>query len=127
MAPFKSDVLKSVATLKSLDVSMVLNSHGYILDTKEAVDWAINNYIKWSTVNKSEKLTVTVVFASAYGYTRSMSEAVISELEKASALVHVFEVPRDDLATIEMCIRDRIKQLQKDRENCEFKIEKGEY
>lgn len=100
MAPFKSDVLKSVATLKSLDVSMVLNSHGYILDTKEAVDWAINNYIKWSTVNKSEKLTVTVVFASAYGYTRSMSEAVISELEKASALVHVFEVPRDDLATI---------------------------
>ena len=36
---------------------MVLNSHGYILDTKEAVDWAINKYIKWSTVNKSEKLT----------------------------------------------------------------------
>ncbi|OQC11288.1 MAG: Flavo-diiron protein FprA1 [Tenericutes bacterium ADurb.Bin087] len=100
MAPFKNDALKSVATLKSLDVSMVLNSHGYILDTKEAVDWAVDKYIKWSTVHKSDKLTVTVVFASAYGYTKSMKDVVVDELLKAAALVHVFEVPNDDLATI---------------------------
>jgi len=100
MAPFKSDALKSVATLKSLDVSMVLNSHGYILDTKEAVRWALDKYTKWSTVHKSDQLTVTVVFASAYGYTRRLKDVIVDELLKGGALVHVFEVPNVEIARI---------------------------
>lgn len=100
MAPFKGDCLKAVKTLESLNVSMVLNSHGYILDTRKDVEHAINQYIKWSTLPKSEKLVVTLVFSSAYGYTATMKDTAVDELHKLGVEVHVFEAPKDDMDKI---------------------------
>lgn len=100
MAPFKNDCLKAVKTLQSLNVSMVLNSHGYILDDKKDVEHAINEYIRWSTIPKSEKLVVTVVHASAYGYTTMMKDVVVRELEKLDVIVREFDVPVFDHSEI---------------------------
>ncbi len=100
MAPFKKDCLKAVKTLESLNVSMVLNSHGYILDDKKDVDHAISEYIRWSTVPTSPKLVVTIVHASAYGYTTMMKDVVVDELRQSGAIVHEFLVPVTDHAPI---------------------------
>ena len=93
MAPFKSDVLRAVNVLKSLNVEMVLNSHGYILDKKEDVEAAINKYIEWSTIPTAPNLVVTLAFASAYGYTKALVDEVVTSLEKSGATVFLFEVP----------------------------------
>lgn len=93
MAPFKKDVLKSVATLKSLNVSMVLNSHGYLLDDRKDVEHAMNEYIRWSTIAQSEKVVITLVHASSYGYTTALKEAAVAALKEAGADVRVFDVP----------------------------------
>lgn len=100
MAPFKSDCLKAVKTLESLNVSMVLNSHGYILDQKPDVDHAISEYIRWSTVPTSPKLVVTIAHASAYGYTTMMKDVVVDELLKHDVIVHEFNVPVADYSAI---------------------------
>lgn len=100
MSPFKGDCLKAVKTLESLNVSMVLNSHGYILDTKEDVEHAINQYIKWSTIPKSDKLVITLVYSSAYGYTAMMKDTAVKELEKLGVITHVYEAPKDDMTKI---------------------------
>lgn len=100
MAPFKGDCLKAVKTLQNLNVSMVLNSHGYILDKREDVDHAINEYIRWSTIPTSEKLVVTLVYASAYGYTEMMKDAVVEELKSLDVDVRVFRAPEDNMESI---------------------------
>lgn len=100
MAPFKGDCLKAVQTLQRLNVDMVLNSHGYILDERKDVDHAINRYIEWSTIPQSEKLVVTIVHASAYGYTTELKDEVVKTLEQENVTVHTFEVPQSDLAAI---------------------------
>ncbi|HZJ89463.1 MAG TPA: FprA family A-type flavoprotein [Bacilli bacterium] len=100
MAPFKGDVLRAVNVLKKLDVAMVLNSHGYILDKREDVDSAINKYIEWSTIPKASNLVVTIAFASAYGYTKMMVDEVVSALEESGATVYLFEVPTTPLEVV---------------------------
>lgn len=100
MAPFKGDCLKAVKTLQSLNVAMVLNSHGYILDERKDVDHAIQEYIRWSTIPQSERLVVTVVYSSAYGYTGMMKDVVVEELKAADVDVRLFRAPEDDLNAI---------------------------
>lgn len=100
MAPFKKDCLKAVKTLESLNVAMVLNSHGYLLDTKADVDHAIREYIRWSTVPTSPNLVVTVVHASAYGYTTMMKDVAVAELKRLGVEVYEYAVPVTDHSEI---------------------------
>lgn len=100
MAPFKGDVLKAVKILQSLNVSMVLNSHGYILDKKDDVTRSIDEYIKWSTIPQSEKLVVTLAYASSYGYTKMMVDTALKVLEEHHVKVNLYEVPTANLEDV---------------------------
>lgn len=106
MAPFKKDVLKAVTTLQSLNVAMVLNSHGYLLDERKDVEHALNEYIRWSTIPTSEKVVITLVHASSYGYTTALKEAAVAALKEAGADVRVYDVPVNDHTEIVRSIEE---------------------
>ena len=73
-APFKTYVLKAIATLSGLNVKMICPGHGPVLDAR--IEEIINIYKEWSTEDFSAEKLVVIPFTSAYGYTKIMAETV---------------------------------------------------
>lgn len=73
-APFKTYVLKAIASLSNLNLKMVCPGHGPVLDTR--IDEIINQYKVWSTEEFSIEKLVVIPFTSAYGYTKVMAETI---------------------------------------------------
>ena len=73
-APFKTYVLKAIASLSNFNLKMVCPGHGPVLDTR--IDEIINQYKVWSTEEFSIEKLVVIPFTSAYGYTKVMAETI---------------------------------------------------
>ena len=67
VSPFNSFVVKALEKLSALDIEMVCNSHGPVL--KKYIAEAVKKYSAWSAPKVTEKKTVAIFYASAYGYT----------------------------------------------------------
>ncbi len=80
-SPFKKYVLKAISQIKTLDIKMILNGHGPVLDTNfmEIVD----QYKEWSEESISvNNKKVVIPYVSAYGYTEEAAMFFKEELEK---------------------------------------------
>lgn len=73
-APFKTYVLKAIASLSRLSIKMICPGHGPVLDTR--IEEIIGIYKKWSTEDYSTDKLAVIPFTSAYGYTKAMAQAV---------------------------------------------------
>lgn len=73
-APFKTYVLKAIATLSGLNIKMICPGHGPVLDAR--IEEIMNIYKEWSTEDFSTEKLVVIPFTSAYGYTKTMAETV---------------------------------------------------
>lgn len=73
-APFKTYVLKAIATLSGLNIKMICPGHGPVLDAR--IEEIMNIYKEWSTEDFSTEKLVVIPFTSAYGYTKIMAETV---------------------------------------------------
>ncbi|MBS6196056.1 MAG: FAD-dependent oxidoreductase [Clostridiales bacterium] len=75
IGPFKSYMLKALARVRELDISMICPGHGPVLDDR--IDFIIDTYEKWSTVvNPNRKKTVIIPYVSAYGYTEMLAQKI---------------------------------------------------
>ncbi len=73
-SPFKTYVLKAIASLSRLSIKMICPGHGPVLDTR--IEEIIGIYKKWSTEDYSTDKLAVIPFTSAYGYTKAMAQAV---------------------------------------------------
>ena len=73
-APFKTYVLKAIASLSRLSIKMICPGHGPVLDTR--IEEIIGIYKKLSTEDYSTDKLAVIPFTSAYGYTKAMAQAV---------------------------------------------------
>lgn len=87
--PFKKFVLDGLDKLKDLDFDMVCTSHGPVL--KNRISSAMEKYRTWSEPKTSEK-NVAIFYVSAYGYTKSMAEALAEELEKKGVPTKTYNI-----------------------------------
>lgn len=96
MGPFRKKILEAIEKIKGLDIRLIAPSHGPILRTDP---WKyIHAYKDWSMVRKDPyKKLVLVFYASMYGNTKKMAEAVA----KGAATVHT-EVKLFDAASISL-------------------------
>lgn len=77
--PFKSYMLDAIAKIEPLEVEMICNGHGPVLDVKP---WEIvNQYKKWATVPERDDKRVVIPYVSAYGYTGKMAEVIKEAIE----------------------------------------------
>lgn len=75
MGPYRKKVLEAIEKLKNLDVQLIAPSHGPILRTDPRK--YINAYKDWSTPKKDTgKKQILIYYASMYGNTKKMAEAV---------------------------------------------------
>lgn len=77
-SPFKKYVLDGLDKLAKLDYDMVLPSHGPVLTRgdKGQLDYVLERYKSWSTVQPRAKKLVPVFYTSAYGNTRAIAQKV---------------------------------------------------
>ena len=73
-APFKTYVLKAIASLSNYKIKMICPGHGPVLDAR--IEEIMNIYKEWSTENFSMDKLVVIPFTSAYGYTKIMAETI---------------------------------------------------
>lgn len=102
MRPFADKIQEGVRRVKELKIEMICPSHGPILrsDPWKVVDL----YDKWSTANTSYGPKLSVFYASAYGNTRQMAEAIAEGAEKHIP-VEIFNAATADVA----CMRDALE------------------
>jgi len=108
MSPFKKFVLKGLDRIKDLPLKYVATSHGPVLDETN-IEEAKALYAKWAEIKPKNSVPLVVIpVASAYGYTKKMSEEVKRGIEAGFAgnvKVEVYDV----VGTMTHYIVDRIE------------------
>ncbi len=96
-SPFKKFVLAGLNKMDGLDIEFLAPSHGPALDSKAAIEKAKSLYREWST-EKDPGHTATIVYVSAYGYTKKLALEIAEELKKEDFKVSLFDLSSDDFA-----------------------------
>lgn len=80
IAPFKQPFMTAALDrIRSLDFNLICTGHGPVLDIN--IPQIIDLYEQWCNVHVNEKPTVVVAYVSAYGYTKSLADAIVSGIE----------------------------------------------
>lgn len=102
IGPFKPFMLKALARVRELDITMICTGHGPVLDSH--IPELLDIYEEWCTVvNPNQKKTVIIPYVSAYGYTKMLAEK-IAEGIKASGEI--------DVRSYDMVEADQAKVLE---------------
>lgn len=74
MGPFKARVLEAINKIRDLEIEAIAPSHGPVLrkDPWKYVDI----YTRWCTPPEKEGKDLLITYASAYGYTKAIAEAI---------------------------------------------------
>lgn len=92
--PFKSHMLSAIDKIKDLDIDMIANGHGPVVDINPFD--IINTYKAWATVPDRLGKKVIIPYVSAYGYTGAMAEKVKAGVEAAGDIeVQLFDLVYD--------------------------------
>ena len=92
MRPFADKIYEGVQRVKALDIEMILPSHGPMIRDPKAV---IDLYERLSDANKKSANGIAIFYASAYGNTARMAEA-IAEGARKHVGVSVFDAATAD-------------------------------
>ncbi len=102
IGPFKPFMLKALARVRELDLSMICPGHGPVLD--ERLDFIMDTYEKWCTViNPNSKKTVIIPYVSAYGYTAQLAEKIAEGIKDSGDI---------DVRCYDMVTADQAKVLE---------------
>lgn len=93
MRPFADKIQEGIKRIRPLAIQMICPSHGPIL--REDPWKAVDLYDKWSAENIPTTLKLSVFYASAYGNTRKMAEA-IAEGAKPYIAVELYDAGKTD-------------------------------
>lgn len=97
--PFKEFAVKAMDRIQDLPIKMIAPSHGPILRT--GLDKYLGEYREWCAIpKKGDKPRILVFYASSYGNTRQMAEAVAEGSRKAGGDVTLFDLEATEAGLI---------------------------
>lgn len=100
LAPFKPFMLKAMAKIENLPISMICPGHGPVLDSHLAE--IRETYRTWCTKsNPNEGKTVVIAYVSSYGYTKEMAEAIAAGVTEGGAAAHLYDLLEHTPASLE--------------------------
>lgn len=92
MGPFASYVKAACQRVKALDISMICPGHGPVVDEKIAEQIKIYEDLADKALPLNDPAHVTIVFASAYGYTRKMAEYLKGRFVQDGKNISYYEI-----------------------------------
>lgn len=100
--PFKPYVLKGYDKIKDLDIAMACPSHGPVLTRGGKLEYALEQYIAWSTPKVRNHKLIPVFYCSAYGNTeqlaKQIAKGILSVLPDAE--VECYNIIEHDMAVL---------------------------
>ena len=96
MRPFADKIYEGVQRVKGLEIEMILPSHGPMIRNPKTV---IDLYERLSDANRKSAGDIAIIYASAYGNTRRMAEAIAEGAGKL-AKVSLFDAGTAEPAKI---------------------------
>lgn len=95
--PFKKFVLAGLDKIKDLDIDMVCNSHGPVL--QELLEETKELYREWSTEVPKEK-NIAIFYVTAYEYTKKMADKFQEVFEEQGIPVKSYNIIENDMADL---------------------------
>ena len=92
IGPFPNYVIQACDRVSGLDVRMICPGHGPVIDEDIAKQIDIYRKLAEPSIPKHDPNHVTIVFASAYGYTKGMAEYLKGRFEADGKEVSFFEI-----------------------------------
>jgi flavorubredoxin len=99
--PFRNFAKKYTDKVKSMDVEIILPSHGPVYDKPE---WILDLYADWTSERVENK--VVIPYVSMYESTKMMVERLAQNLEKAGVEVKLFDLVNFDEGELSMELVD---------------------
>ncbi|MDV3000915.1 MAG: putative diflavin flavoprotein A 3 [Chroococcopsis gigantea SAG 12.99] len=85
MAPYAQQIASAVDKLKEKDAVIYATGHGPLV--RYGLHELTSSYQHWLSTQKSQELTVALIYASAYGNTATLAQAIASGITKAGVAV----------------------------------------
>ena len=104
MRPFKPYVLKAIDKIEELDIDIIATAHGPII--RENPRKYIESYRRWSQIQTDAAKNVLILYASIYGSTKKMAEAISKGVSEGGADFKMLDVNDTD----PQFIRDAIEK-----------------
>ncbi|MFV0381387.1 MAG: FprA family A-type flavoprotein [Breznakia sp.] len=98
MGPFRSFVLKAMDKIKDFDIDIIAPGHGVIIDTD--IQEMIAYYIRFATCKEKPQKSASIVYVSAYGYTKKMAEIIQDEFLQAGVLCKTYDLQISNVSEV---------------------------
>lgn len=100
MRPYKEHITKALEKISHLKMDMVCPSHGPML--VEDLDFYLDFYAKSAAryYKNMENRQVTLIYATAYGNTKKLADAIRSGIEEVGVKVEMFDAATTDVMTL---------------------------
>lgn len=96
MGPFKRPfMLNALDKIQNLDIRFVGNGHGPVL--RSNIQKYFDMYRTWCEPVEHTEKTAAIAYVSAYGYTKSLAEAIAKGIEAEGIKVQVFDLVTADM------------------------------
>lgn len=105
IGPFKRPFMtKALDKIAALDIQFIGNGHGPVL--RSNIQKYLDMYRAWCAPQPKNGKDVVIAYVSAYGYTRSLAEAIAKGVQEAGVNVKVFDLVTDSAEEAKAAIAD---------------------
>lgn len=105
IGPFKRPFMtKALDKIAALDIQFIGNGHGPVL--RSNIQKYLGMYREWCAPQPKNGKDVVIAYVSAYGYTRSLAEAIAKGVQEAGVSVKVFDLVTDSAEEAKAAIAD---------------------
>ena len=105
IGPFKRPFMtKALDKIAALDIQFIGNGHGPVL--RSNIQKYLDMYRAWCAPQPKNGKDVVIAYVSAYGYTRSLAEAIAKGVQEAGVSVKVFDLVTDSAEEAKAAIAD---------------------
>lgn len=105
IGPFKRPFMtKALDKIAALDIQFIGNGHGPVL--RSNIQKYLDMYREWCAPQPKNGKDVVIAYVSAYGYTRSLAEAIAKGVQEAGVSVKVFDLVTDSAEEAKAAIAD---------------------
>ncbi len=98
MRPYKSYALKAIDKIKELKIDIIATGHGPIL--RKNPKRYVENWLKWSKPDLEGRKNILILYATIYGNTRKMANAIAKGASTRDADVKLIDIMETDFQNI---------------------------
>lgn len=99
MSPFRKPfAVNGLKAAQELSPEMICTGHGPILDTD--LDYVYERYAHWCETPDHKEKRVSVVYVSAYAYTKTLAEIIVKTLREEGLSAEMMDPTRNDMDEI---------------------------